>query len=160
TDPALVVAVSPNNTPVLPSGAATSANQTNGSQKTQVVDGSGNVQNAGDAAARALFIKATDGTNTAAVKAASTAAVATGPALVVAVSPNNTPVLPNGAATSANQTNASQKTQVVDGSGNVSPAGDTVARARFEQISDGTTGPVAVKAASTAAVAADKALVV
>jgi hypothetical protein len=53
----------------LPSGAATSANQsTLGSQTTKV----------------------NDGTNTAAVKAASTAAAATDPALVVAVSPNNT----------------------------------------------------------------------
>lgn len=36
------------------------------------------------------FEKITDGTNTAAVKAASTAAIATDPALVVAISPNNT----------------------------------------------------------------------
>jgi hypothetical protein len=53
----------------LPTGAATSANQTTiGSHTTKV----------------------NDGTNTAAVKAASTAAGATDPALVVAVSPNNT----------------------------------------------------------------------
>jgi hypothetical protein len=53
----------------LPTGAATSANQTTlGSQTT----------------------KLNDGTNTAAVKAASTAAVAADPALVVAISPNNT----------------------------------------------------------------------
>ena len=39
------------------------------------------------------------GANTAEVKASSTAAVAADEALVVAVSPNNTPVLPNGAAT-------------------------------------------------------------
>lgn len=52
----------------LPTGAATASNQTTpGSQTT----------------------KLNDGTNTAAVKAASTAAVATDPALVVAVSPNN-----------------------------------------------------------------------
>ncbi len=43
-----------------------------------------------DAAGRAGFQKLTDGANTAAVKAASTAAAATDPALVVAVSPNNT----------------------------------------------------------------------
>src|SRR5579884_1781297 len=41
-----------------------------------------------DAAARAGFQKITDGTNTAAVKAASTAAVATDPSLVVQISPN------------------------------------------------------------------------
>jgi hypothetical protein len=48
------------------------------------------VQGAAGTAAAAWFAKATDGTNTAAVKAASTAAAATDPALVVAVSPNNT----------------------------------------------------------------------
>lgn len=88
----------------LPTGASTSAlqttgnttlstistAQTSGTQKTQVVDGSGNVQPSGDVATRGIFIKATDGTNTAAVKAASTAAIATDPALVVAISPNNT----------------------------------------------------------------------
>lgn len=58
----------------LPTGAATSANQTTlGSQTTKI----------------------NDGTNTAAVKAASTAAVATDPALVVAISPNNTLSLSN-----------------------------------------------------------------
>ena len=40
--------------------------------------------------ATAQFNKITDGTNTAAVKAASTAALATDPAIVVAISPNNT----------------------------------------------------------------------
>lgn len=38
-----------------------------------------------------------------------------------------------GLSTSANQTNGSQKTQRVDGSGNVAPAGDTSARATFVQ---------------------------
>ena len=55
----------------------------------KVTDGT-NTMPTGDAAARALFYKVTDGTNTATVKAASTAAVAADPALVVAVSPNNT----------------------------------------------------------------------
>ena len=125
TDPALVVAVSPNNTVVvsaaslpLPTGAATAANQTTlGNQTTKV----------------------NDGTNTAAVKAASTAAIATDPALVVAVSPNNTVVsaaslpLPTGAATAANQTTlGNQTTKVNDG-----------------------TNTAAVKAASTAAIATD-----
>ena len=63
TDPALVVAVSPNNTVTV--GQSTFANL-----KAQV--------------------EVTDGSNTAAVKAASTAAIATDPALVVAISPNNT----------------------------------------------------------------------
>ncbi len=108
----------------LPTGASTSANQTTlGSQTT----------------------KLNDGTNTASVKAASTAAVATDQALVVAVSPNNTvPVsaaslpLPTGAATSGNQTTIGNQTT---------------------KINDGT-NTAAVKAASTAATAADPSLVV
>lgn len=68
---------------------ASLANQTNGTQKTQVVDGSGNVAPSGDTVGRAQFQKVTDGTNTATVKAASTAAVATDTAIVVAISPNN-----------------------------------------------------------------------
>jgi hypothetical protein len=43
---------------------------------------------------------------------------------------------------------------------NVMPTGDAVARSVFFQVADGTTGPAAVKAASTAPVATDKALVV
>lgn len=107
----------------LPTLAATSTKQSDGSQKTQVVDGSGNVigatvnaldiniksgnptsitANAGtnlNTSALALSAtqtdgtqktRITDGTNDAAVKAASTAAVASDKALVVAVSPNNT----------------------------------------------------------------------
>ena len=58
--------------------------------------------------------KVTDGTNVAAVKAASTAAVAADPALVVAISPNNTPVLPSGAATSALQTTGNTSVGNID----------------------------------------------
>lgn len=77
TDPAIVVAISPNNGVTLSTGAAV-----------KVTDGT-NFQPTGDAAARAIFVKNTDGTNTGAVKAASTAAATTDPAQVVAVSPNN-----------------------------------------------------------------------
>lgn len=71
--------------------------------------------------------KINDGTNTSAVKAASTAPVATDPALVVALSPNGaqaTSALQTTGNTtlstiSTTQTSGSQKTQVVDGSGNV-----------------------------------------
>ena len=45
---------------------------------------------AGPAIGSGFYVRNTDGTNTAAVKAASTAAAATDPALVVAISPNNT----------------------------------------------------------------------
>jgi trimeric autotransporter adhesin len=70
-------------------------------------DTAGNVMPSGDVAARAVFEKLTDGTNTATVKAANTAAVAaTDTALVVAVSPINSVAitaaalpLPTGAAT-------------------------------------------------------------
>lgn len=54
----------------------------------QVTDGT-NTMPTGDAVGRAIFEKITDGINTTAVKAASTAAIATDPALVVAISPNN-----------------------------------------------------------------------
>lgn len=160
----------------LPTGASTSANQTNGTQKSQVVDGSGNVQPSGDVASRGIFTKLTDGTNTTTVKAASTAAQAADPSAVVALSPNSpvpagsnnigsitnitgTVSLPTGASTSANQTNGSQKTQVVDASGNVQNAGDVASRALFTKNTDGT-NIAAVKAASTAAVVTDPALVV
>jgi hypothetical protein len=185
----------------------------------RVTDGT-NTMPTGDAVGRAIFEKITDGTNTATIKAASTAAVAADPALVVAISPNNTiPIsaaslpLPSGAATettlsaintktlsagqavmaasspvvlASNQTaipvtdnggsltvdgtvTANQGTaaslsgywpvRITDGT-NTLPTGDSVARSIFNQLSDGTTGPVSVKPASTAPVASDKALVV
>jgi len=63
--------------------------QADGTQKSQRVDGSGNVAPAGDTAARSGYDRLTDGTNTAAVKPASTSASATDPAVVVSVSPNS-----------------------------------------------------------------------
>ncbi len=59
------------------------------------------------------LIKLWDGTNTTAVKAASTAPVAADTSLVVGLSPNGNQ------ATAADQTNGNQKTQIVDGSGNI-----------------------------------------
>lgn len=61
----------------------------------QITDGT-NVMPTMDVVGRAGFIKVTDGTNTSAVKAASTAAIATDPSLVVAFSPNSP--LPAGSA--------------------------------------------------------------
>ena len=73
----------------LPTGAATSANQTTlGSHTTKV----------------------NDGTNTAAVKAASTAAAATDPALVVAVSPNNSVAVTQATAANLNAAIVGTKT--------------------------------------------------
>ena len=76
----------------------------------------------------------TDGTNQAAVKAASTAPVATDPALVVSLSPNSAVGL---LATSANQTSGTQLTRITDG-----------------------TNQAAVKGSSTAPIATDPSLVV
>jgi len=116
-----------------------------------------------DVAARSAFIRWTDGTNTAAVKAASTAAVATDPAGVVALSPNSP--LPAGTNTLgkvdqgvAAALSGAWPVKVTDGT-NTMPTGDVVARAIFEKITDGT-NTAAVKAASTAAVVADPSLVV
>ena len=108
----------------LPTGAATSSNQTTlGTQTTEI----------------------NDGTHTATIKAASTAAVAGDTAIVVAVSPNNSVAitaaslpLPTGAATASNQTTlGTQTTELNDG-----------------------THTATIKAASTAAAAADTSLVV
>ena len=100
----------------LPTGAATAANQTNASQKTQIVDGSGNViastsnalnvsatgtvaatqsgtwtvQPGNTANTTPWLVKGNDSTNSWTIKAASTAAATTDTALVVAISPNNT----------------------------------------------------------------------
>lgn len=64
-----------------------------------------------DAVSRAGFQKITDGTNTSAVKAGSTAAVAADPALVVALSPNSS--IPSGS-----NSIGTVKAQVQDNSGN------------------------------------------
>jgi hypothetical protein len=218
TDPALVVAVSPNNTiPIsaaalpLPTGAAQDSTITArlGTVGQKAMAGSAPVVLASDQSAVPISAaslplptgaaldatltggtqktRVTDGTNTAAVKAASTAAAATDPALVVAISPNNTiPIsaaslpLPTGAALDATLTGGTQKSKVVDASGNVLPSADVAARALFAKITDGVnalptmdaaaragfqkltdgTNTAAVKAASTAAAATDPALVV
>lgn len=79
---------------------------------TRVTDGT-NSMPTGDAAARGIYQRVTDGTNTAAVKASSTAAATTDPALVVSVSPNSTvPVKPATASTSSVTQVASSATSV------------------------------------------------
>jgi len=110
----------------LPTGAATSANQTTlGSSTTKI----------------------NDGTNTAAVKAASTAAAATDPALVVAVSPNNTVPVSQKASTSASIT--LQSAAAATGNGTVltvdgysavilTVSGTFVGTVTFEGTEDGT----------------------
>lgn len=126
------------------SGSVTSSQGTaaalSGAWPVKVTDGI-NTMPTGDTVGRALFQKVTDGTNTAAVKAASTAAVASDPALVVAISPNN----------SLSVSNPS-----VGSTGSTLPASATLIG-----VSDGTNlvAPV-IKAASTAAVAGDPSLVV
>jgi hypothetical protein len=137
-----------------------------------------------DAGARKGFQAITDGTNTAAVKAASIAAVATDPSLVVALHPNSP--LPAGSNTlgAVSQGNPAAVTsgwpvKITDGT-NIMPTMDVAARRAFVQLTDGTntmptgdvaaravfhkntdgTNTAAVKAASTAAVATDPAMVV
>lgn len=91
------------------SALALSATQTNGTQKTQVVDASGNVQSSGDVAARKIFVANTDGTNTQTVKAASTAAASTDPGAVVVLS-SNFPVLTGTTGTAVSVGTASTST--------------------------------------------------
>lgn len=88
-----------------------------------------------DAAARRGYVQITDGTTSITVKASSTAALATDTALVV------------------------RPLSITDGT-NTMPTLDAVARAGFMELTDGTTGPVYVTPATTAALAANKALVV
>jgi hypothetical protein len=104
----------------------------------------------------------TDGTNTATVKAASTAAVAADKAIVVAISPNNTV-----AATQSGTWNIGSITtlpSIPTGSNTIGIVNQgtaaTLANAWSFKITDATNGPAAVKAASTAAIATDPALVV
>jgi hypothetical protein len=123
TDPALVVAVSPNNTI-----ASTQS-------------GTWTVQPGNTANTTPWLAKISDGTNAATIKAASTAAATTDPALVVAVSPNNTIA----------------STQ--SGTWTVQPGNTANTTPWLAKISDGTNAAT-IKAASTAAVAADPALVV
>jgi hypothetical protein len=144
------VSVSASSLP-LPTGAATSANQTNGNQLSQVVDASGHVQPAGDIPSRSIQTEITDGTNvlgtsshpvridptgttTQPISGTITANAGTG---TFAISAASLP-LPTGAATSANLTTLGTQTT---------------------EINDGTHSGT-IKAASTAAVATDTALVV
>jgi hypothetical protein len=100
-----VVPISATSLP-LPTGAATSANQTTlGSQTTKI----------------------NDGTNTATVKAASTAAVTTDTALVVAISPNNTVNVLQAKSSTATRTDvASSASSVTIWAANTSRLGATI----------------------------------
>jgi len=95
--------------------------------------------------------------------AASTPIVIASDQTVIPVSDNGGSLTVDGTVT-ANQGTAAALSggwpvKVTDGT-NVMPTGDAIERSVFQQISDGTTGPVKVTPASTAAGAADKALVV
>lgn len=115
-------------TSVLPNGAATSDNQTDGSQKTQIVDGSGNVigstANALDVnlkspltvevdlsqADDSVLVYGNDGAVNRALKTDATGRLQVDVISVPAAA---------GSATYAAQTDGSQKTQIVDGTGEV-----------------------------------------
>jgi hypothetical protein len=89
------------------SGATVTLEATTGTVATiannRITDGAAHYLPAADAAARSLFATITDQTNSITVKAASTASVAGDTALVVAVSPNQSPwaILTSGVATAA-----------------------------------------------------------
>lgn len=136
----------------LPAGAAEDATLTGGAQKTQVVDATGHVQPSGDVASRGIQVIPGDGTRSATLKAASTAAAATDTALVVGLSPNSP--LPAGsnalgtvgvtgtvAATAAQGAAAALvgawPMLPTDGT-HTMPMGDAAARALFMQLTDGT----------------------
>jgi hypothetical protein len=118
--------------------------------------------------------KITDGTNNAAVKAASTAAVSGDTALVVAISPNNT-VGVSGTVTANAGTGSFTVAQATAGNLNATVVGTVTANVgttnglaldatltggtQQSRLTDGT-NVATIKAASTAPVAADKALVV
>jgi hypothetical protein len=82
-----------------------------GAWPVKVTDGT-NTMPTMDVASRAGFQKITDGTNTAAVKAASTAPLATDPALVVAISPNSSITATNPSVGSNNAAIPTSSTQV------------------------------------------------
>ncbi len=128
----------------------------------QVTDGT-NVMPTADVAARAQFHEITDGTNTSAVKAASTAAVSADPALVITPSPNGRFRTADGAGNPLTTSSPSTGVGVNPLDSNlVSSRGTQFTQAGYVDIkvSDGTNGTVAVKAASVAAVVTDPALVV
>lgn len=112
---------------------ATSANQTNGTQKSQIVDASANVVTSTDAGGgkRALDINIASGSITASNPSVGVTGGIT-PSSATLIGGNNSSMLmplavngsgelalPQGASTSAAQTDGTQKTQIVDGSGNV-----------------------------------------
>jgi hypothetical protein len=200
-DPALVVAISPNN-PIVASnpsvsatGSAPPAQATSigGSVTTAApsyttgqlnflsltttgnlrVDGSSVTQPVSAASLPLPTGAATETTLTAIntkTLAAGQATMAASSPVVIASNQTAIPVTDNGGSltvdgtVTANQGTAAALSgnwpvRVTDGT-NAMPTGDAVSRAIFYQISDGTTGPVAVKAASTAPVVGDRALVV
>jgi hypothetical protein len=135
------------NSSALPTGAATSAlqttgnttlstlstQQTSGAQKTQVVDGSGNVQPSGDVLTRKIFVQPTDGSNNQGYTAANEAKVSVtqplpagtnivGNVRVDQTTPGttngvvvNSSALPTGASTSALQTTGNNSLSSIDG---------------------------------------------
>ena len=123
TDPALVVAISPNNTvPVSLASVPTHAVTQSGTWNVALSAGSnaiGSITNTSFASTQSgtwtvqpgntanttpWLTKLNDGTNSVAIKAASTAAAATDPALVVAISPNNTVTVTQATAANLNAT--------------------------------------------------------
>lgn len=154
----------------LPTGAATAANQTNATQKTQIVDGSGNVI---ASTSNALNVSTTSsalptGASTAALQSNVQSAPGTPQTIALTVQGNASGValpisaaalpLPTGAATSALQTTGNTSLATI-----ATNTGSTVTNqtngTQTSRLTDGT-NTAAVKASSTAPVATDPALVV
>lgn len=185
-----VTRVSGNVTVVQPTPASLTATVTQGPGSgaaatywfNRITDGT-NTMPTMDVAARRGYVQLTDGTNNPAVKAASTAAIATDPALVVAISPNNSITTAGNATPSdayANPTTAQigwSLQGLWDGSqwvrakgtaalgqyvsGPVATGAAVPANPVYVGASDGTNvQPLRMKAASTPAAATDPSLVV
>jgi hypothetical protein len=91
-------------------------------------------QGTANTAANGWFARLTDATNNVAVKAASTAAVAADPALVVAISPNNTITT-----TTANSTTANAPAQQAVGTSSVAILATNATRKKFMIVNTGLT---------------------
>ncbi len=119
----------------------------------------------GDAVARTIFVTLNDGTNTSSITTAS-AAVTEATATWLKTASAGYALDPNASAGSMQvplqvESTAQPNLRVAHWNGShAMPSGDAAAREIFVGLADGTTGPAAIKAASTAAGATDKALVV
>lgn len=151
-----VAEVIPPATLPLPTGAATSANQTNGTHKTQVVDGSGNVQPSGDTVARSVNVAVNDGTNVIGTAAHPVKVDPTG-TTTQPVSLASSP-LPTGASTLAEQQTQTTSLQLIDDALNAANTAFSKAVAFAGQMDDTSTTQATENNVAPVRVSADRAL--